>query len=68
MTPKDGEEQSKKEKCKLQIFTIKEKLQNAKELVQTETLKAYKLFCCFVSREVQTQWDKIAQEMHTHDP
>jgi hypothetical protein len=64
----DGVTQSVKEEHQLQTSTLKEKLLNTKEHVGSETMKAYKLFCCFVAREAQTQLDKIAQEMHTCDP
>jgi hypothetical protein len=51
------------------LSAIKEDLKAACKLVVVETLKAYELFRCFVViGEVQTQWDKIVQEMHSKDP
>jgi hypothetical protein len=47
---------------------IKDVLKTARKLAVAETLKACELFNCFVVDEVQTQWDKIMQEMHCKDP
>jgi hypothetical protein len=47
---------------------IKEDLKATRKLMVAATLKAYKLFPCFVIGEAQMQWDKIVHKMHSKDP
>ncbi len=46
----------------------KEILKAKKQIAIAKTQKAYKMFCCFVVGNLQTQWDKIVHKMHTKDP
>jgi hypothetical protein len=50
-----------------------EKMSKGKSYLQSrnvvvETLKAYKLLCCFVVGKAKMQLNKIVQEMHCKDP
>ncbi len=53
--------EARKKKLNKLNKSLKAKKTFAVELAQ----KAYKLFHCFVIGEVQTQWDRIVNEMHT---
>jgi hypothetical protein len=64
----DGKTKTKKDEQRKKPSNIKEDLKAARELAVAETLKAYKLFHCFVVGEVQMQWDKIVSEMPFKDP
>jgi hypothetical protein len=44
---------------------LKETLKVKKDFTVAEAQKAYKLFHCFDVDEVQTQWDRIVNKMHT---
>jgi hypothetical protein len=47
---------------------LKETLKAKKDFAVTEAQKAYELFRCFAVSEVQTQWDRIVNKMHTKNP
>jgi hypothetical protein len=64
----DDETASKKEARKKTLSNLKEALQAKKDDAVEKAQKAYKLFCCFVVGEVQTNWDRIVNEMHTKNP
>jgi hypothetical protein len=57
-----------KEDLKLQITSVKEDMQKARKEALADIVKAYKLMCVYFVGKVRTQWDKIAQEMHSKDP
>jgi hypothetical protein len=59
---------SEKEEQKLQITTVKEDLQKAREVAIAEITKTYELICNYFVGEARTQWDKITLEMHSKDP
>jgi hypothetical protein len=63
--PKEGKTKTEKDERKKKLSTIKQDLKATCKLAGAETLKAYKLFHCFVVGEVQTQWDKIVHDMRT---
>jgi hypothetical protein len=64
----DDETAAKKEVQKKNLCKFKETLYAKKDFAITEAQKAYKLFRCFVVSKVQTQWDRIINEMHTKNP
>ena len=53
-----------KEERKLQITTVTEDLQKAREGAVTEITKAYELICNYFVGKARFQWDKITLEMH----
>ncbi len=59
---------AEKETRKKKLTNLNESLKAKKSFVVDQAQKAYKLFCCFVVGEVQTQWDRIENEMHTKNP
>jgi hypothetical protein len=59
---------SEKEERKLQITTVTEDLQKAREVAIAEITKAYELIHNYFVGEARTQWDKITPEMHSKDP
>jgi hypothetical protein len=63
-----GDTKSEKDQQKKKLSVIKEDLKAARKLAVVETLKAYKLFSCFIVGEAQMQLDKIVQEMHSKYP
>ncbi len=56
---------NKKEAKKKKLSNLKEALQVKKDIAVKKAQKAYELFCCFVVGKVQTNWDRIVNEMHT---
>jgi hypothetical protein len=60
--------EAEKEVWKQTLSKYKELLMAKKSFAVTETQKVYKVFCCFVAGNPQTQWDKTVHEMHTKDP
>ena len=59
---------SEKEEQKLQITTVTENLQKAREVAIAEIMKAYELIRNYFVGKARTQWDKITLEMHSKDP
>jgi hypothetical protein len=59
---------AKKEVRKKKLSNLNESLKAKKSFVVKQAQKAYKLFCCFVVGEAQTQWDRILHEMPTKNP
>jgi len=53
---------------KLQLTTVTEDLQKAREVAIAEITKAYELIRNYFVGKAQTQWDKITLEMHSKDP
>jgi hypothetical protein len=64
----EDETKATKEIQKQMLSEYKEILKAKKGFAIAETQKAYKMFCCFVVGDWQTQWDKIIHKMHTKDP
>jgi hypothetical protein len=65
--PKD-KTAAKKEARKKKLSNLNESLKAKKSFTVDQAQKAYKLFRCFVVGEVQTQWDRIVNKMHTKNP
>jgi hypothetical protein len=61
----DNQTAVKKEARKKKLTKLKEALKAKEDIAVAEAQKAYKLFRCFVVSKVQTQWDRIVNEMHT---
>jgi hypothetical protein len=57
-----------KEAREKKLNKLNESLKAKKTIAVEQALKAYELFRCFVVGEVQTQWDRIMNEMHTKNP
>jgi hypothetical protein len=64
----DNKTESKKEECKKKLLEYKKVLETKRGLTVAEAQKGYELFCCFVVRKLQMQWDKFVHEMHSKDP
>ncbi len=67
LLPED-ETEAAKEIQKQTLDEYKEILKAKKVFAIAKTQKTYKMFCCFVVDNPQSQWDKIVHEMHTKDP
>ncbi len=66
--PKEGKTKGEKDGQRKKFSAIKEDLKAACKIAVAETMKTYKLFCCFIISKAGMQWDKIEQEMHLKDP
>jgi hypothetical protein len=53
---------------KKKLADLNKSLKAKKSFVVDQARKAYKLFCCFIIGEAQTQWDRIVNKMHTKNP
>jgi hypothetical protein len=65
--PKDATPTVKKSRKK-KLTELNKSLKAKKSFAVKQAQKAYKLFCCFVIGKVQTQWDRIVNNMHTKNP
>ncbi len=61
----EDETLAKKEARKKKLTNLNESLKTKKSFAVDQAQKAYKLFCCFVVGEAQTQWDRIVNKIHT---
>jgi hypothetical protein len=59
---------TEKEARKKMLNFLKAALKGKKTIAVAEAQKEYELFYCFVVGKVQTQWDRIVNEMHTKNP
>jgi hypothetical protein len=59
---------AKKEARKKKLSDLNKSLKAKKSFAVNQTQKAYKLFHCCVFGEMQTQWDRIVNKMHTENP
>jgi hypothetical protein len=64
----DDETTNEKEARKKKLNDLKEALKAKKDVAVEKAQKAYKLFRCFVVGKVQTNWDRIVNQMHTKNP
>ncbi len=64
----EGKTKVEKDEQRKKLSAIMEDLKaTCKLVVLAETLKEYKLICCFVVGKAHMQWDKIMQETHCKD-
>ncbi len=64
----DDKTVTEKEAGEKKLNDLKEALQAKKDVAVEKAQKAYELFHCFVVGKVQTNWDRIVNEMHTKNP
>jgi hypothetical protein len=64
----EDETANKKEARKNKFSDLKKALQVKKDVAVEKAQKAYKLLRCFVVGKVQTNWDRIVNEMHMKNP
>jgi hypothetical protein len=64
----EDETAAKREARKKKLSDLNKSLKAKKSFAVDQAQQAYKLFCCFVVGEAQTQWDRIVNEMHTKNP
>jgi hypothetical protein len=64
----EDETPAKTEVRKKKLANLNESLKAKKSFAVDQTQKAYELFHCFVVGEVQMQWYRIVNEMHTKNP
>jgi hypothetical protein len=50
------------------LNNLKEALKAKRDIAVKKAQRAYELFRCFVVGKVQTNWDRIVNEMHTKNP
>jgi hypothetical protein len=59
---------TKKEARKKKLSDLNKSFKAKKSFATKQAQNVYKLFCCFVIHEAQTQWDRIIIKMHTKNP
>jgi hypothetical protein len=64
----EDETPAEKEARKKKLVDLNESLKAKKSFAVDQAQKAYELFRCFVVGKVQTQWDRIVNEMHAKNP
>jgi hypothetical protein len=64
----EDETVARKEARKKKLNKLNESLKAKKSITVKLAQEAYELFHCFVIGMVQTQWDRIVNEMHTKNP
>ncbi len=64
----EDETPAEKEARKKKLANLNESLKAKKSFTVDQAQKAYKLLHCFIVGKVQTQWDRIVNEMHKKNP